>query len=44
MNAIEKTGKKKATSHDEVMDLIFQKRHWNRMRLRLEKKNMLRIG
>ena len=36
MNAIEKMGKKKATSHDEVMDIIFQKKFWMRMRNRLE--------
>ena len=27
INAIEKMGKKKATSHDEVMDIIFQKKY-----------------
>ena len=42
MNAIEKMGKKKATSHDEVMDLIFQKKYWMKMKGRLEKKNMTR--
>ena len=26
INAIENMGKKKATSHDEVMDIIFQKK------------------
>ena len=36
MNAIEKMGKKKATSYDEVMDVIFQKRYWAKMRNRLE--------
>ncbi len=44
MNAIEKMGKKKATSNDEVMDIIFQKKFWMRMRNRLEWKNQVRIN
>ena len=39
MNAMEKMGKKKATSCDEVMDLIFQKKYWRKMFNRLKHRN-----
>ena len=39
MNAIEKMGKKKATSCDEVMDIIFQKKYLKKMYNRLKNRN-----
>ena len=42
MNAIEKMGKKKATSHDEVMDIIFQKKYWIKMKGRMTGNNLIR--
>ena len=41
MNAMEKMGKKKATAIDEVMDIIFIKKNWNRLKYRLDKQNRL---
>ena len=42
MYAIEKMGKKKAASVDEVLDLIFQKQAWRRLYGRLKFHNQLR--